>query len=226
MIHPEDEQYLLAMLGGALVPEDVRQEYELRVAMFHRAGTGPLGPIGLVDLLRSLGHKPANMPEEVQNVEWRDYPQDGSVRVEARFFGSWVPGVFLGFVEAGTLAVRLDDDDMVKECRRDMVRLAPKDVPPPPERPPRADLLDDTQELPAVKDQVPDEPDDGPDGADYVPIDWSKVDAGAVVWVQPSPEEDILDGEFVSAEEGRIRVKLDGEEDTKEFPADAVTLYG
>jgi len=124
VIHTQDETSLQRMLGVE-APEEVRAECELRTRMYHADGnSGPLGSVALIEMVRWMGLSPKNVERPVEKVDWRQYPQDGTVRVEARFFGAWMPGRFLGFVEAGTLAVRLEEDATVKECRPDMVRLA------------------------------------------------------------------------------------------------------
>jgi len=124
VIHTQDETSLRRMLGCE-VPDEVRAECDLRTRMYHADGnSGPLGSVALIDMVRWMGLSPKNVERPVEQVDWRQYPQDGTVRVEARFFGQWMAGRFLGFVEAGTLAVRLEDDATVEECRPDMVRLA------------------------------------------------------------------------------------------------------
>lgn len=125
MIHPVDQECLQRMLGGKGLPERFTKEYRLWQTMKHREGSpGPLGPMLLIPLCRKLGLGPVLEEEPEKPVDWRKCPQDGSVRVEAMFHGQWMPGVFLGFVQAGTLAVRLDHDPYVKECRPHMTRLA------------------------------------------------------------------------------------------------------
>jgi hypothetical protein len=123
MITPHDEQVLQRLLGCQVIPADVLAEVELRTAMYHAEKSGPLGPMALIDAIRFCGRAPATVKKEPKKVEWRRFPQDGSVKVEAMFFGAWKPGAFLGFVEAGTLAIRLEDDAVIRECRPDMVRL-------------------------------------------------------------------------------------------------------
>lgn len=124
MIHPDDEQTIQRLLGS--VPESARSEVELRTRMYHSGGaSGSLGILGIVDALRYLHLAPQKLKGLEVDVDWRTFPQDGSVHVEALFFGAWQPGVFRGFVEAGTLNILMTDEGVHKECRKDMVRLVP-----------------------------------------------------------------------------------------------------
>lgn len=126
MIHPFDEDALRLATGLNELPKEVCDEYELWINCYHRTGgSGQLGAVGCVALVRLLGIKPPQLKQSQSAIDWREVPDDGSARVEALFFGGWQPGTFLGFVDAGTLAVRLDGEDVVKECRPDIVRLAP-----------------------------------------------------------------------------------------------------
>jgi len=132
MIVPEDNASILRMTGLNEVPDDIAREYAIRARMYHSdGGSGAMGPLALIPLLRSLAYDPPSVKEQPVKVDWTQYPQDGSLRVEARFFGSWMLGSFLGFVEYGTLAIRLDETLEVKECRPDMVRIAANQDPPP-----------------------------------------------------------------------------------------------
>ena len=111
MIHPDDANSLRRILGidDSSIPPDVEAEYSIRANAYHRDGnSGPLRTLALIDLTRYLGLAPPNVAKKTAPVDWRQFPHDGSTRVEAYFFGAWMPGVYLGFVESGTLAVRLD----------------------------------------------------------------------------------------------------------------------
>ena len=119
-------------------------------------------------------------------------------------------GARRGFVEAGTLAVQLDNDANVRECRRDIVRLAREGTPPPPaDAPPMP--LDSAREQgepvsPAEADTVDFE------AADAPPVDWSAVAPGAAVWVEYGDE--IVDGVLVSVSGDALLVKFGDEERT------------
>lgn len=131
MIDQFDEETLRRITGLENIPEDLLAEYNIWRKMYHSAGSsGSLGSIGCIGAARSLGYGPKVVEKVEEKVSWRDYPHDGSTRVEAHFFGSWQPGVYLGFVDSGMLAIRLDDDDNVKECLPHVVRLAESDEAP------------------------------------------------------------------------------------------------
>lgn len=124
-IAPQDEETIKRITGLSEIPDDIRKEYMMRASMYHGDGnTGPLRTAMLIDLVRFLGYSKPEIKPSVNKVDWRNYPQDGSVRVFARFFGNDMPGVFKGFVESGTLAILLDGDDYIRECRPDMVSIA------------------------------------------------------------------------------------------------------
>jgi hypothetical protein len=235
MIHPQDERSLQRMLGESEIPTELVAEYELRLSLYHRDGnSGPLGTVGMIDLVRSLGlgRKPA--VENAKVVSWRDYPNDGSVRVEARFFGEWMPGVYLGFVDSGTIAVRIDGDAFVKECRPDMVRIAKPepeandDIPdsrasllesPKQDEPdvtePKAERIAVPQAVAAGEDEVPD-------------VNWSTVKSGSAVWAEV--DGDYVNAEFVEAldlpEGTTLVVRVSGEDSPRHCPASTVTYAG
>lgn len=216
MIHPDDDAALQRMIGKTELPADVQEEYEIRATMFHRnGGTGPLRGLALVDLVRFLGYMPPRREKPSADVDWRKYPTDGSVQVEARFYGAWMPGRFLGFVEHGTLAVRLDEDSKVRECRKDMVRLVgieEKLRPDADDKPDaRADLLED------------DEPPAPTVAPNLDATDWSEVAEGTAVWVDN--DGDIEDAVFLRAADDKVIVRTQRNAD-EEFAADKVTYAG
>lgn len=131
-INPTDYESLRRIAGFEAIPKAVEKEYELRCRMFHRDGqSGPLGTAMLVDMLRALDYvAPKTATAEAGGIEWGSFPTDGSIRVQARYFGDWQPGVFVRMESEGMLGIRLDDDEMVRECRRDIVRLVTNQADP------------------------------------------------------------------------------------------------
>lgn len=232
-MHPSDEQMLQGMLGQLSIPEDLETEVMVRTTLFHRAGpNGPIGPIALIDAVRSLGYKPKTLEKSTERVDWGRLPQDGRTRVEARFFGTWLSGVFTGFVEHGTLSIRLDDDGTVRECAPLNVRLVevldalPIEEPVPmlarkldevpddsPEESP-APAEASSEELPATPEPAPPPPKET--------TDWSKVSAGAPVYVELG--DDFADGEFVGLSGESLSVKVGGQEMV--LDTDKVTYAG
>lgn len=200
-----DEETITRLLGS--IPEDVAEEVELRTRMYHRAGgSGPIGTLSIIEAVRHCGHKPDLLPEKPVQIDWRQLPQDGSVRVEAKFFGQWLPGQFIGFVDYGNLAIRFDDDLIVKECPRHIVRLmeVEEDRGPAPLQPePRINLIKDDD--------------------DTVSVGFaSEHEEGESVWVDI--DEDVVDGEYVSQDHDSITVRIGGEEKT--VPIHKVTFAG
>lgn len=246
MLTVQDEQLLGRLLGGN-IPDEVRRECAIRTRMFHSSGhSGPMGALGLIDAIRSLGYGPDEPVVMPAKVNWREYPQDGSTKVEAKFFGQWMRGAFLGFVEAGTLAVRLEDDGIVRECRPDMVRLA--EVREEPEEGPDARIelldvveLDEPVEVPVEEpDQQAEEPieepmdsepaaeeSDEPEPPAVEQLAVPKVDPqpGDLVWVEE--DDDVKDAIFSAHDEdGAILAIVKGETQIRKIPAGNWTAVG
>lgn len=189
----QDRDSLVRFLGTEEILPKYANEYLMRLKMFHTDGnSGPLGTVGLIDLLRFCGFKPKGVVEEVALVDWDKVPRD--TRVEAQF-GGWQGGVYLGYGPNRSLCVRLDNDEFVKECRRDMVRL---EVVEPVN--PIADIPMNIGEV--APETIPQEP-----------SDWEHAEPGATVWVELG--DDVPDGTFVSlANDGQVVVLVNGVEYT------------
>lgn len=222
-LHEQDADTFERFLGTNEIPKKFVREYSLRISLYHRDGnSGPLGTLAIIELLRFGGWRPphpADEPEEETN--W-DAVKRGT-RVEARFFGSWAPGEFVGFGEHKVLLVRLDDDEFIKECRRDMVRVAEDQTPRVVE------VVEQKEVLPPDPDEVPSDHADvmpeAPKADEWVPptvetpagqfkqTDWTQVAAGDEVWVTLNDEP--MDGTFVSvANDGQVVVLIAGQEHT------------
>ena len=243
MLTVQDEQLLGRLLGGN-IPDEVRRECAIRTRMFHSSGhSGPMGALGLIDAIRSLGYGPPEPVAVPVKVNWREYPQDGSTKVEAKFFGQWMRGAFLGFVEAGTLAVRMDDDGIVRECRPDMVRLAEVDEPPEEGPDARIELLDvvelddpvvapveETVELVEEADtaeETVDEPvvEDDPPPVEQLAVPKVDPQPGDLVWVEE--DDDVKDAIFSAHDEdGAILAMVEGETAIRKIPAGSWTAVG
>lgn len=111
MIVPDDEQCIQQMLGIDIIPVDIEAEYMIRARMLHRQlSGGPIGPVAIVDLLRSLGYgpPPPSVVDQEGRVDWRRVEIGTAVQV--RIGGEWKPSsfgfTFQGEVGAGTLAVK------------------------------------------------------------------------------------------------------------------------
>ena len=227
MIAPQDEQSLQRMLGQDVIPADVAAEYTLRKRMFDGDGSGgPLGTLGCIDLLRFLGHAPPALAAAAGDVEWHNLPQDGSLSVEARFFGDWKLGVFLGFVEHGILAVKLDEDGIVHECHRHIVRLTARksvtlEKPIDDDGPDaRINLIKPAEAASGPDDLVVDEP----EVAEFGAQDWSLAKSGDEVWV--NIDGDMAEAKFVSRSDAGVEVILDGEQSPQTFAEGKVMLAG
>ena len=220
MIHTQDSQDLSRMLGidESSFNRELVYEYEKRLRMYHACGhSGPIGTLALIDLVRSMGCVVANLSsKEEKATDWWALPRDGSARIEARFVGAWLPGVFLGFVDAGTLMIRLDEETMVRECRPCHARFIGI-----------TDIVSVDEDAPKIVPEVADY--DFPEvpttpvfntptsvSSVSVPnsgIDWTKAKKGDPVWAMY--DGDIVDATFVKLgdEEGKntdkfVTVKL------------------
>lgn len=101
------------------MPEEVLKEYLLRIQMYHCLGTsGPLGPVGLVDLVRACGYERTFGSKTAS--PWRSTKK--GTPIEASYSGQWVPGVFHGVTNQGALAIQLEGESEVKEVMAHVVR--------------------------------------------------------------------------------------------------------
>lgn len=221
MILPDDVMSLTRILG---IPEEkfpakLVEEYGIRQKMFCADGhSGTLGTIGLIDLVRSLGlSSAAAAPAPVGDVDWRRYPQNYSVRVETLSFGQWIGGYFGGFGPSGTIMVRVDYDDFVREIHKSNVRIALDQTPPP------ADVSDSLSE--ADPSEVFADDDDEPDPSK---IDWSRIDEGTPIYID---EDGAKEGRFIrlGAEGPRgqqLLIHIDGEDCPREVLEEEVLYNG
>jgi hypothetical protein len=183
MVIGEDHDTLRRLLGEK--PDAaVMAEYDIWLRMFHRAGgSGGLGLQSLMALVRKLDRAPAKPAEKPADKDWREVPP-GS-RVEALYHGEWHPGVYQGRVENGILAIKLDDDEFVRECRPHMVRVtgAPQAAP--------AELEHDARYVPPSAEEAQDE------------VDLGEEEPAAVDWRQfkdKQPVHAIVDGKVQSGQ--------------------------
>lgn len=202
MMHLQDVESLSRMTSGAAISPEMEREYAIWLKMFHSDGhSGPLGTIGLIALARQFGLGPVASAQPT-NINWHNFSQDGSTRVEALFFGSWRPGSFLGFVGEGTLMIRLDDDDCVKECRPGIVRLMEVDTIPAEPVPASLPSIDTM----SVDGDIPFE--QGPEDDLIVP-DVSGSRSAETVWVEV--DGDYQEGKLLGGEnnDGQVWMKVE-----------------
>ena len=131
MFHAVDAERIASMLGVVDPPEELEREYDKWLSFAQRGGkTGPLGTELLTVLLASRGYVPPP-PEDLSKggVNWRKVPIGQPVLVYDN--GVKVSGQFSGIVGAGTLAVKIDDDPLIREFRASDVEIpAPKEFEP------------------------------------------------------------------------------------------------
>lgn len=225
-----DQQILQALLGVDKLPDDVVQEAELRTRMYHGAGamSGPLGPLAMIELVRFLGYRPKKQPvSNNEAVIWRNLPTDGSVKITAGpYFGSMQEGVYLGMVSEGLLAIKLNTDGFVRECRQSMVKLSEET---------HEDFVEEATPLAAsIKNSLPEEPaaeseeQAYEDKVEELPeFSWLSVSTGAPVWVSQGDDKEPLNGSFLEVlENGKLSVKVEGKKKPMEFEKDTVLYAG
>lgn len=123
MYHVHDAERIANMLGVTDPPEELEQEYERWLVLCHRSGkSGPLGSELLTVLLAINGYHPPDMEDQSKSgVNWRKVPIGQAVFVYDN--GVKVCGQFAGIVGAGTLAVKIDDDPLIREFRASDVSI-------------------------------------------------------------------------------------------------------
>ena len=181
MIHPDDEQALQRILRRTDVPAEIAAECQRWARAYHAAGhSGALGTLALVSLVRICGVELPEVQNKSEQTVWHNLP--AGTRVEAHFFGVWQPGTFCGLAPDGALAIRVDGDALVRECRPHVVRL-------PGEAASESAQAETKQEAAPAS-----EPGDalGPPE----PVDWLAVEPGEGVWATDDAG-DVCDATFV-----------------------------
>jgi len=192
----------------------------------------------MIELTRFLGYRPKRAEPKPDAVVWRNLPTDGSVKVTAGpYFGSMQDGVYLGLVSDGLLAIKLNTDGFVRECRAAMVTLA-EEVHEDyrEERTPVADLLSKSAQDTQV-DAAPvsnaaeaavavDEPVD--DHVEEMPeFSWDSIAKDSPVWVSRGDDQDTLEGVFLKVlEDGKLSIKIEGEKKPRSFNKETVLYAG
>lgn len=227
-IHPSDCRQITAMLGTE-PPKELEQEYITRLRMLRLAGhSGPLGPVALVDLIRSLGFDPAEEPQPC--VPWERYPADGSIRVEAQWSaGNWLRGVFRGVVAVGPvrIAVQLDGEPIARDFVPSDVRLAADQCRPQCDT---VSLFPDESIDASGAPCDMEVPDIGPDDPTILSIrqpaheefDWCLVGAGRDVFVREGSGEIV--GSMMAVAGNSILLQVQGEPEPRWFDSDLCAL--
>lgn len=241
-----DREILLKLCGGS-VSTVIEAEYAAWASLYHGAGqTGDLGLQFLIPMLRSMDVCLDSHEANPEPVVWRNMLQDGSTRVEAQLNGTWKPGAFVGFSEGGMLAVKLDNDEMVREVRPDVVRLATEPGTTPvtsqtandidvvdltgddePDENPKPQRIKAAKRKPKKRTPPPPraEPKDitvelpSPAGAGY---DWDDVPPQAPMWLAAGA--DYQDVTFESWDEESQQVTVRTSEGTQQVSPDRVQV--
>lgn len=224
--HSEDRENLDRILGEGRVGDVVLAELETWTKMMHRAGhPGPIGPVALVSLCRFLGLVPPETAKPAVVQDWESVPK--GARVEAKFAGSWHPGVYRGPISMGSLGVTLDGDDRILETSQFYVRLEGGESPKAPEDFATVATFVTTSNEPfvAAETEVPPPiPEPVPVGKETTDIggEWEAAQPGAAVWLQADDDE--LDAKFIRVTDGGLLVQVEGESEPREVARDAAML--
>lgn len=126
LLTPADAAALprLLRLDGRPIPQQVIDEYNIRIRMFHSAGhSGPIGTVALIDMIRYLGINP--IPEQKSSRElvpqFVDLPEGAAI--EVRRNATWNPARLVRVAQFGIIVARVEGDNRVTEWRKDQVRL-------------------------------------------------------------------------------------------------------
>ena len=250
MICPSDEQTLFRILGTEVPPKEARVELDKRTRMYHCAGgSGPIGVLAVIDMVRFLGLEKAERPEDkalelVKDadglVEWRKLPTDGSIKVMAFRYGKYLPGSFKGFVQHGSIAVVLDNEpDFVHEILKDQIRLFTdldelKSATESNDEPEDAlnvqakaiveqEKVFDTGKVNAIDAFLASKEEPGMDLDDEdSDFDWSKVQTDVKLYVQA--KDDVLEGKFKGY--NGVNITVDLGDAIGEFSPHLVALAG
>jgi hypothetical protein len=203
MIVPQDEEDLRRLLNVDEVPQDVREEYSHRIRFWHQAHSGPLGELGLIDLIRFCGHK-APQVGQPPVTDWRNFPHN--TQVQALFEGRWKLGAYQGYVAPGTIA--FESDGVVYEVLARNARLPVMEY--------------DLPEIDKVSEPEIDKVSE--DATDALPV--PEEEPTSEVQYQPLPrvlvedDDDILDGTVMGEpdDEEYVSVQIDGEDVPRVFP--------
>jgi hypothetical protein len=232
MIVPDDELCIQTMLGIDAIPEDIEHEYMIRVRMLHRqlAG-GPIGPVAIVDMLRSLDYGPPTLVQDKdrKSIEWRSMEVGTQLHVFKG--GKWrkdLHATFQGEVGGGTIAVKIDG--RIDEYNACDLRLTDNGLPadvdvesftaPAMQVAPQADarlsLLDDKNEVEMKLESEKIHPDDEPPIPPPVKqVNWGTVKKGTEVWFRDG--ENVYDASFQRCVgNGMAVITIAGEEESRD----------
>lgn len=121
MLHGSDRHLLECGLKTDVIAADVEAEYEVRRKMYHRmGGSGALGMVLIVDMLRSLGYGEFK-DAPVVVVQWQDHL---GAPVDVLYGSETLRCVLTGLSDMGRLFVKHPERGVL-EMPRHAVKLAP-----------------------------------------------------------------------------------------------------
>jgi hypothetical protein len=227
MIVPDDEICIQNMLGVDAIAPEIEEEYLIRARMLHRQlSGGPIGPVAVVDMLRSLGYGPPVPTSGASDkpVVWRDVVV--GTEIDLHIEDQWKSGyTFQGEVGGGTLAIK--DGRRIDEYPAYRVRLSAMGLESDLDRKSftdqattevaqgdaRADLQNEVETKPQKPETV---------GA-ATRVNWGQVKKETVVWYTNG--EDTFDARFHRCvKDGMAIIQIDGEPDTRVVERDKILM--
>jgi hypothetical protein len=234
-MHPTDyEQYI--KITGREPTAEVTEAYTKLVNVRHMFKNGPIGFDMLINMVARLGIKFRSAPgkKELHSVaDWDLLPTDGSILVEVRMNGDWLPAKYRGKIASGTLGVEMmDEPGRIVELARatkDLVRVvqqgtfareneAKKDITAAAAEFDESQYIADIEEDP-TEDFV--DPDPQLVDIDLDSTDWNSVSQGDAVYIE-NEDGSFAEGKFAAV----TTVKMDVKGETREFVKVLATPHG
>jgi hypothetical protein len=209
-IQGQDYETIHRMLGSENFPSELVAEYDIRIRMLHVSGGGVcLGPVGCVDLCRSVGLASWSPRRESVAIDWREVKPGADLVVDDN--GVMKIGQYRGQNAPGRINVKFDSEEWVAEYSSSVVRLAvTDDFLPKPETVP-----DDT---PAIAKVFNTDRDCDP----TLKILWSQVPSGTRV--EAAVADEVVEYEYLglAEEKGCLAVMC---ENKRRYVLDAADVF-
>lgn len=217
----DDHESIIKQLSSTEIPDKVLPEYMRRLTMYHRGGgSGPLGPLALVDMLRhlELGVEPAEKADEP--VDWRTVEPGQRIIVDDGF-GVMSGATFRGVMGQGILEILIDGDAQIAEAPGRLVQIDNSG------NVPNLNLEED--EFSDDNFEFDDDTDEGEvysiDGDEPEEVDtnpWNSVVIGAPVLVDDSGET--IQGRFQGSDNNQLLISIEGAGEARVFSQELVSL--
>lgn len=227
MVHPDDLDVFGRITGHRTLTPEFEEEYAIWLKMHHRnKRQGGLGDL-MIPLLRSLGIMPKSEEIARQKIDWAKV--DLGRRVIVNTDTGPREGSYAGLRDFGILAIRYDNDPMLRHANPHQVVFVEDGIQALPVAPPVKERIVEPQTAPTIADEPeeieayrPDRDDPDPmagtkDAPKLENKEWYKRATGSTVYVQAGV--DTAEGQLVSVgpEDGKLTVWLEGADEQQVF---------